>query len=106
MLYGHRRNVAGYAAALQRFDTAVPELLAAMDHEDLLFISADHGCDPAFGVHTDHTREYVPILVYGPAYRGGTYLGVRETFADLGATVLDYLGVPGGAGLSFLADLS
>lgn len=106
MLYGHRRNVAGYAAALQCFDSAVPELLAAMDHEDLLFISADHGCDPTFGAHTDHTREYVPILAYGPAYRGGTYLGVRETFADLGATVRDCLGVPGGAGLSFLTDLS
>ncbi len=106
MLFGHRRNVAGYATALQRFDNAIPELLASMKHDDLLFISADHGCDPTFAAHTDHTREYVPVLVYGPSHRGGTYLGVRETFADLGATVLEYLGVPSlAAGSSFLADL-
>jgi phosphopentomutase len=106
MLFGHRRNAPGYAAALERFDEALPDLLASMRHDDLLFISADHGCDPTFTAHTDHTREYVPVLAYSPARRGGTYLGVRDTFADLGATVLEYLGVPGTAGSSFLADLT
>jgi phosphopentomutase len=106
MLFGHRRNAPGYAAALGRFDEALPELLASMKHDDLLFISADHGCDPTFAAHTDHTREYVPVLVYGPARHGGTYLGIRDTFADLGATVLAHLGVPGTAGTSFLADLA
>jgi phosphopentomutase len=106
MLFGHRRNAPGYAAALERFDEVIPELLASMKHDDLLFISADHGCDPTFTAHTDHTREHVPVLAYGPARHGGTYLGVRGTFADLGATVLEYLGIPGTAGSSFLADLT
>jgi len=106
MLFGHRRNVAGYAVALERFDEAVPELLRSMKHDDILFISADHGCDPTFTAHTDHTREYVPVLAYSPSRRGGTYLGVRETFADLGATVSEYLGVAPVAGSSFLADIS
>jgi len=98
--------VAGYAVALERFDEAVPELLRSMKHDDILFISADHGCDPTFTAHTDHTREYVPVLAYSPSRRGGTYLGVRETFADLGATVSEYLGVAPVAGSSFLADIS
>jgi len=106
MLFGHRRDAPGYAAALRRFDEALPELLTSMQHDDLLFISADHGCDPAFTAHTDHTREYVPVLVYSHARHGGTYLGIRGTFADLGATVLDYLGVCPLAGSSFLADLA
>ncbi len=106
MLFGHRRDIAGYAAALERFDAAIPELLASMGQEDILFISADHGCDPTFASHTDHTREYVPVIVYGPARRGGTYLGVRETFADLGATISEYLGIPAVSGSSFLADLA
>jgi phosphopentomutase len=106
MLFGHRRNVAGYATALERFDEAVPELLRSMKHDDILFISADHGCDPTFTAHTDHTREYVPVLAYSPSRRGGTYLGVRESFADLGATVAEYLGVLPVGGASFLADIS
>lgn len=106
MLFGHRRDVPGYAAALEHFDDAIPELLSSMKQDDLLFISADHGCDPTFIAHTDHTREYVPVLVYGPARHGGTYLGIRETFADLGATVLEYLGVSAAAGSSFLSDLT
>jgi phosphopentomutase len=69
-------------------------------------ITADHGCDPTFTAHTDHTREYVPILAYSPSRPGGTYLGVRESFADLGATISEYLGVPVIAGSSFLADMS
>ncbi len=106
MLFGHRRNAAGYAVALERFDEAIPELLRSMKHDDFLFISADHGCDPTYPAHTDHTREYVPVLAYSPSRRGGTYLGVRETFADLGATVAEYLGVVPVAGASFLGDIS
>ncbi|HNW84220.1 MAG TPA: phosphopentomutase [Candidatus Cryosericum sp.] len=105
MLYGHRRNVAGYAVALERFDEAIPELIGSMHKDDLLIISADHGCDPTFTGHTDHTREYVPLLAYSPSLRGGTYLGVREGFADLGATVSDHLGLTPIAGKSFLGDI-
>ncbi len=105
MLFGHRRNVAGYAVALERFDEALPEIIRSMKHDDILMITADHGCDPTFMAHTDHTREYVPLLVYSPARHGGTYLGVRETFADLGATVSEYLGLPIIAGSSFLQDI-
>lgn len=106
MLFGHRRNVAGYAVALERFDEALPELLRSMKHGDILMITADHGCDPTFSAHTDHTREYVPILAYSPSRGGGTYLGVRETFADVGATVSEYLGVPSLTGASFLEEMS
>ncbi|MDO9100578.1 MAG: phosphopentomutase [Caldisericota bacterium] len=106
MLYGHRRDVAGYAAALRRFDDALPDLQHAMHGDDLLLISADHGCDPAFPAHTDHTREYVPVLGYSPALHGGSYLGIRESFADLGATVCEHLGIPVIAGSSFLKDMS
>lgn len=105
MLFGHRRNVAGYAVALERFDEAIPEIIRSMKHDDMLFITADHGCDPTFMAHTDHTREYVPLLVYSPALQGGTYLGTRETFADLGATVSSYLELKPIAGSSFLQDI-
>ncbi len=104
-LYGHRRNVDGYAAALSAFDAALPQLLAAMGEEDLLIITADHGCDPGYLKSTDHTREYTPILAYG---RGVTPcdLGTRRSMADIGATVADWLGLSfRGVGLSFLPDL-
>lgn len=82
MLYGHRRDPAGYARALAAFDAALVELLEKLGPEDLLLISADHGCDPTYR-GTDHTREYVPLLAYAPALRGaGASLGVRESFAD------------------------
>lgn len=91
MLYGHRNDVLGYAAALQEFDAALPQLLAALRPHDLLIITADHGNDPSTP-STDHSREYVPVLVCGAA-AAGVDLGIRPTFADVGATVADYLGV-------------
>jgi phosphopentomutase len=100
--YGHRRDVAGYAAALKEFDRALPRLMDALGPGDCLVITADHGNDPAFA-GTDHTRERVPLLVYS----GHTprHLGTRETFADLGQTVLDNFGLEADRGESFLADI-
>ena len=89
--YGHRNDVAGYAHALEQFDRELRGLLDAMRDDDLLFISADHGCDPT-DVSTDHTREYVPLLIAGARVRAAS-LGTRTTFADLGASVLAHLGV-------------
>ena len=90
MLYGHRNDVEGYAEALEAFDARLPEILAAMGEEDLLIITADHGCDPTTA-STDHSREYVPLLVYGAKLAKGVNLGIRNSFADLGATVTEYL---------------
>jgi phosphopentomutase len=89
MVYGHRRDVVGYAKALEAFDCRIPQILHAMSTDDLLIITADHGCDPSYTVHTDHTREYVPLLVYGTEIRKGVDLGIRETFADCGQTIAD-----------------
>ncbi|MBQ6094322.1 MAG: phosphopentomutase [Lachnospiraceae bacterium] len=94
MLYGHRRDVDGYAKALTYFDEKLPELLAKLGEEDVLMITADHGCDPAYLKTTDHTREYVPLLAYGPKVPALDF-GTRETFADIAATVLSMLGVKG-----------
>lgn len=90
MLYGHRNDVEGYARALEDFDERLPEIYAALRSEDILIITADHGCDPTLP-GTDHTREYVPLLVYGSTLKKGVNLGVRTTFADIGATVAEYL---------------
>lgn len=104
MLYGHRRNVRGYADALEAFDLRLPEILAKLRTDDLLIITADHGCDPtAHG--TDHTREYAPILVYGPQIKQGVNLHVRETFADIAATIAEQLEVPFDVGISFLREV-
>jgi len=92
MLYGHRRDVEGYAGALTAFDESLPEIMGRMRREDLLLITADHGCDPAYTKSTDHTREYVPLLMYGKNVRPGN-IGTRETFADIGATVLQYFAI-------------
>jgi phosphopentomutase len=92
MLYGHRRDIDGYAKALSRFDDRLPEILGKMREEDILMISADHGCDPGYLATTDHTREYTPFLMYGPQIAPAN-LGTRKTFADIGATVLDYFGI-------------
>jgi phosphopentomutase len=101
MVYGHRKDPHGYARALRRFDDALPSLQEAMRPADVLFITGDHGVDPT-GPGTDHTREYVPLLVAGSAVHTGTDLGTRATFADLGATVAELLGLPPlGAGTSF-----
>lgn len=104
MLYGHRNNPQGYARALQEFDSWLPELLSALQEEDLLFITADHGNDPTTP-GTDHTREEVPLLVHG-AGAASASLGIRPTFADLGATVAAYLQVaPPESGESFLKEI-
>ena len=101
MLYGHRRDVAGYAAALEAFDRRLPEALAKLRSGDLLLLTADHGCDPTFK-GTDHTRERVPVLCYGPDLPRGSF-GIRPTFADIGETVAAHLGIaPGPHGKSFL----
>jgi len=85
-LYGHRRDPQGYGKALEQFDAAIPELLECIGEDDLLVITADHGNDPTHR-GTDHTREYVPILLYSPAFKHPGHLDTRETFADLGATI-------------------
>jgi len=90
MMYGHRNDVEGYARALEEFDKRLPEIYAALRTEDMLIITADHGCDPTLP-GTDHTREYVPLLVYGSTLKKGINLGIRSTFSDLGATVAEYL---------------
>lgn len=92
MLYGHRRDVDGYAKALKVFDDALPELMRAMREDDILIITADHGCDPSYTLTTDHTREYTPMLLFGKKVEPCD-LGTRKTFADIGATVLQYLGI-------------
>lgn len=91
-LYGHRRDVDGYARALSYFDGKLPEIVAKMRKEDVLMVTADHGCDPAYLATTDHTREYTPFLMYG-AQIAPKNLGTRKTFADIAATVVQYFGI-------------
>ncbi len=103
--YGHRQDVDGYATALAAFDRWLPGFMQRMKPEDLLVITADHGCDPG-DTHTDHTREYTPLLVYGAPVRP-VNLGTRPTFADIAATVAEYLGIAfAGAGTSLLPQIS
>lgn len=103
MLYGHRRDVDGYAKALGFFDEKLPLIMEKMKDDDVLMITADHGCDPAYTKTTDHTREHTPLLMYGKNIKPVNY-GTRDTFADIAATVLDYLGVSGSIeGTSLLA---
>ena len=92
MQYGHRRDIDGYAKALTEFDTWLGEFLPTLGEEDLVMITADHGCDPAYTATTDHTREYVPLLVLGKAVKP-VNLGTRQSFADIAATVAELLGV-------------
>ncbi len=92
MLYGHRNDVDGYAKALSAFDEWLPRLLNGLRSEDVLMITADHGCDPGYLSSTDHSREYTPFLMYGRPVTPGN-LGTRDTFADIAATVLDYFGI-------------
>ncbi|MDF7666814.1 phosphopentomutase [Orbaceae bacterium ESL0727] len=99
--YGHRRDIAGYAGALEYFDSRLPELLALMQPGDLLIITADHGCDPTWS-GTDHTREHIPVLVYGTAVPPGS-LGHRKTFADIGQSIATYFDLsPMQYGTSFI----
>lgn len=104
MLYGHRNDVEGYARALEEFDRRVPEIQATMRDDDLLMITADHGCDPA-DLSTDHTREYVPVLAWGRRARSGVDLGTRSSLADIGQTVADHFGLTLQAGRSFLREI-
>lgn len=101
MLYGHRRDVEGYAAALEYFDRRLPELLELMQDDDILVICADHGCDPTWP-GSDHTREHIPVLAYGGGLKPGP-LGKRETFADIGQSLATFFGLaPMDYGTSFL----
>jgi phosphopentomutase len=104
MLYGHRNDVEGYARALEEFDARLPEIQRAMRDDDLLMISADHGCDPG-DVSTDHTREYVPVLAWGRRARAGVSLGIRSSLADIGQTVAENFGLELQAGRSFLQEI-
>ena len=92
MVYGHRNDVDGYAKALTYFDEQLPLILEKMRDEDILLITADHGCDPATP-STDHSREYTPVVMAGNALVAGTNLGTRDSFADIGATVLEYFNI-------------
>jgi phosphopentomutase len=102
-LYGHRNDPAGYARALEEMDRALPRLLGKLRPGEVCALTADHGCDPTTP-STDHSREYVPLLVHAPG-RGGGRLGTRGSFADLGASVAEYFGIPSEVGTSFLRDL-
>lgn len=107
MKYGHRNDIVGYASAMTEFDRYLGEFLPNMRKDDVLIITADHGCDPSTP-STDHSREYVPMLICGDGIKAGADLGTRGTFADISATVLDYLGVDkeDTAGESFLANVA
>ncbi len=105
MLYGHRNDAPGYARALVEFDQALRMILDALKESDVLVITADHGCDPTTA-STDHSREYVPLLVYGKPLKGGVDLGIRSCFCDLAATLAEVLDVPWTfSGTSFAPDL-
>ena len=107
MLWGHRNDEQGFAQGLEAFDLRLGQLLSALREDDILILSADHGCDPTIKTSTDHTREYVPLLVYGRNLRAGVSLGVRRTFADIAATVCSALGLPTiGSGSSFWNEIS
>lgn len=107
MKYGHRNDIAGYAEAMTDFDGQLGEFMEGMSDDDLLIITADHGCDPATP-STDHSREYVPMLVYGKGVKGGVDLGTRDSFADISATILEYFGLDqkDTKGTSFLKEVS
>lgn len=105
MAYGHRNDVEGYAKALTYFDSRLPELVESLREEDLLIITADHGCDPATP-STDHSREHVAVVVIGEKVKAGVNLGTRTSFADTGKTILEYLEVEGEmAGTSYLKEI-
>ena len=104
MLYGHRLDIEGYARALEEVDAFLPRILSALGLRDLLILTADHGCDPV-GPSTDHSREYVPVLVAGPGVRGGVNLGTRATLADMGASIADNFGLHLEQGKSFLEEI-
>ncbi|MBR6003376.1 MAG: phosphopentomutase, partial [Lachnospiraceae bacterium] len=92
MIYGHRRDIDGYAKAISYFDSKLPEMISKLRDDDVIMITADHGCDPGYTKTTDHTREYIPLLMYGKKVTPAN-LGTRSTFADIGATVLKEFGI-------------
>jgi phosphopentomutase len=102
--YGHRNDSAGFARNLASLDERIPELLSALESEDLLLVTADHGCETT-DVSTDHTREHVPVLAAGPSIRTDVDLGVRKGFCDVAATAGDWMGVAAPRGESFLAQI-
>ena len=105
MVYGHRNNAPGYAEALNQFDRRLGELMPLLREGDLLIITADHGCDPSTP-STDHSREHVPMVAWGPGVKAGANLGTRDSYAHIAATVADYLGAePPAAGKSFLPEI-
>lgn len=104
-LYGHRNNVEGYAVALEEFDLLLPKIFRRLQNNDLLIITADHGCDPSTP-STDHSREYIPLLCYGSTIKQGVNIGTRETFSDIGASIMDFFGLPKWhRGRSFYSDI-
>lgn len=106
MVYGHRNDAEGYAKALAYFDEKLPELIAGLREDDILMITADHGCDPVTP-STDHSREYTPLVMYGSHIKKGVNLGTRDSFADIGASILDYFGIKDGIqGTSFLGEIT
>ena len=106
MLWGHRRDVNSYAQGLKYFDRQLPSIIDAMSDDDILIITADHGCDPTYKKHTDHTREYVPLLVYGKILKQNVNLGIRKTLADVAQTIADIFELtPMKNGISFKDDI-
>ena len=93
-VYGHRNDPKGFAGALEAFDQRLPEMLDLLHDGDLMIITADHGCDPTYLASTDHSREYIPILAWTPGMTEGVDLGTRKTYADIGATCAEWLGLP------------
>lgn len=104
MLYGHRRDTEGYAQALEHFDERLPEIMAALNDDDLLIMTADHGNDPTKD-GSDHTREYVPLLVYGKSVKAGVSLGTRQSLSDIGQTIAANFSVQIADGVSFLGEI-
>ncbi|HNU08772.1 MAG TPA: phosphopentomutase, partial [Pyrinomonadaceae bacterium] len=104
MLYGHRRDVEGYAKALETFDAQIPSIFSALRDDDLLILTADHGNDPSMP-GSDHTREYAPLLVYGKNATPGVSLGTRQSLSDIGQTIADIFGLELKDGVSFLEEI-
>jgi phosphopentomutase len=92
MVYGHRNNIQGYADALMNFDKKLPEIISSLKEDDVLIITADHGCDPT-RPGTDHSREYIPLIFYGKTIKANNNLGILDTFASIGKTVLDFFNI-------------
>ena len=107
MVYGHRNNIEGYAKAMTAFDKKLGEMLHLLNEDDVLIITADHGCDPSTP-STDHSREYTPMVIYGDKIKSGVNLGTRESFADIGATVLELFGIEASGiyGKGFLSEVT